>query len=286
MGESIYDVLKKFPECKNNVDEYSTNWSRGEGGTWKELCDENGKELLLNKLIHEENKSKSICTQAMRYLVDVNSAMGGSLYEAGLEYLYYWVYDILHKNVHTDITLHVEDVYNELFHLFRDKFKRMDESNIIRLNSLENRITKIDFPKFRVIYDKYNKIISHSLSNDEVFQEILDIIIKYNQIEYQSSKINTSTMTTPCKSNTIVPIMITFIVTYKRKRITIKTQIFLMHIFLMSQFTKYGSWFRQGILWKRNHWDSPGEENNMFEIPEISSSSLKDIKYNIYYNYP
>ncbi|GAW84638.1 variable surface protein [Plasmodium gonderi] len=273
MAKSIYDVLKNFPECKNKVDEYSTDWISGLGGPWKDLCDEHAKKLLLNKLIPEEKKSKIICTQAMRYLVDVNGRMNKSLNEAGCDYLYYWIYERLH-NHDKDISVHVNDVHNELLDIFTEKYKIIGNNNICR--NLEDPITKIYFPQIIDVYNVYNKIIKYTSSNDNVFKEVVDIMNKHNEkIESLYSEIKKSRIIIPCKSNTIVPIMITFVV-------AVLISIF---IFVLLKFTKYGSLLRHGVLWKRNHWDSLGEENNMFEIPDISSSFSRENEYNISYNY-
>ncbi|GAW84391.1 variable surface protein [Plasmodium gonderi] len=265
MRKSIYEIVVHFPKCKGEIEEKPqkiTDYSNP--GTWAKLCIDNSPNSKLSHLNVHNRNPQDICNQVMEYLAYVNGGTKESLNEFGCEYLYYWIYELLHHKDNIDITVQVDEVYDELLNIFIKGYKTYFNGEIKISRCLKNGIKEIDFPKIRAIYDMYNKIIIHTYNTNNIFQDVVDIMNKHNkQIESVYDEISKSLITTPCKSNIASPIMITILVT----------------------FSECGLWIRRAIAWKRNHLDNIDEERNIYQETEISSSLLRDSRYNITYNY-
>ncbi|GAW84045.1 variable surface protein [Plasmodium gonderi] len=269
MAKSIYNVLKKFPKCKEKMDECVKNSNLGLGSFGESICKNHENADLLRNLIGVNDKLEKMCIAAMEYLGSVNS---GSLYEAGCEYFYYWIYhDLLgsEKNRINDI----QSVYNLLIEIFTKIGFSLE-----RLCKVDESIKIGDFHKIIKVYDAYNKIVFDSSSNNDIlFNIVVDMMYEHNeQIESLNIQINNPIITTPCQRNIAPPIMITILVAL----------LICIFIFVLLKFSGCSLWIRRAIAWKKNHSDRLGDESNMFEIPEISSSFIRDNKYNISYNYP
>ncbi|GAW84661.1 variable surface protein [Plasmodium gonderi] len=278
MGKSIYEIVHHYPECRTKLagkpKEITDYLSPS---IWAQLCIDNIDNGKLSHLNYHNRNPKDICNQLMEYLADVNGDNIESLNEFGCEYLYYWIYELLHHKDNTVITVHVDEVYDEILNIFIKGFKSHFGGEIKISRCLKDGIKEIDFPKIRAIYDMYNKIITHTYSTNNIFQDVIDIMNKHNkQIDSVYDEISKSLITTPCRSNIVAPIMITILVTV----------FIFISIFVLFKFLECGLWIRRAIEWKRNYWDNKGKERNIYQYPEISNSLLRDSRYNISYNYP
>ncbi|GAW84664.1 variable surface protein [Plasmodium gonderi] len=280
MGKSIYEIVHHFPECRTKLDESPKQITpSSHPGIWEMLCILNANNSKLSHLKVHEREPKDICNQVMEYLGSVNSAKPTDigLKESGCEYLYYWLYELLHHKYNTFLTVRVDEVYNELLSLFTNRLKIIHGSQINIYKCLEDPIKKIDFPKIRDIYDMYNKIIKHLSSNDDIFKDVVDMMKKHNnQLETLYDKISKTPTSTPYQRNITAPIMITIL----------GTLLICIFIFVLLKFSECGLLIRRAIAWKRKLWDNIGEERNIYQDPEISNSLLRDSRYNISYNYP
>ncbi|GAW84237.1 variable surface protein [Plasmodium gonderi] len=277
MGKSIYDVLKKFPECKEKMDTHIKQISQGQGDWAQTICNKDTNEFLKKVLIVHNNKQVSSCLAAMNYLAAVYQRNDESLNDAGCEYLYYWIYNILPKNDGTDINVDVKNVYDALLHIYT-KFLRDNQISDVRIcKGLEDPVIDIYNPEIKDIYDMYKKIFKKEYNQSDIFKDVVDMINNHNTvIGTLNGEISTSRITTPCPRNIAAPIMITFVVTV----------IVSIFIFVLLKFSECGLWIRRAIVWKRNHWDNISEERNIYQGPEISNSFLRDSRYNVLYNYP
>ncbi|GAW84663.1 variable surface protein [Plasmodium gonderi] len=290
MRKSIYEIVVYFPQCKLVLDEKPkeiTDYTHP--GKWAKICIANTHNTKLSHLNVHNRNPQDICNQVMEYLAYVNASTKESLNEFGCEYLYYWIYELLHHKDNIDITVQVDEVYDELLNIFIKGYKDLRfEGDIKILRCLKNGIKEIDFPKIRAIYDMYNKIITHTYRNVDNFKDVVDMMNKHNKkMETLNGEISKSPITIPCKSNIAAHIIITLLVT-----LLICIFIFVLlkvkyHIICMyfCYFSECGLWIRSVIPWRRKLWDNKDDEKNIYHDPQISSSMLRDCRYNISYNY-
>ncbi|GAW84518.1 variable surface protein [Plasmodium gonderi] len=246
MGKSIYEIVVHFPQCKRELGDKPKEITDYKNPTyWAKLCIDNTHNLKLSHLNVLNRKPQDICNQVMEYLAYVNgSSKGESLNEFGCEYLYYWIYVLLHHKYNTVITVHVDEVYDELLNIFIKGYIEHFVGDIKISRCLKDRTKEIDFPKIRAIYDIYHKIITHTYGNVENFKYVVDIMNKHNkQIESVYDEVSKSSITTPCKSSITTPIMITILVTL----------LICIFIFVLLKFAKCGLWIQRAMAWKRNH---------------------------------
>ncbi|GAW84039.1 variable surface protein [Plasmodium gonderi] len=272
-----YEIVVHFPQCKRELGDKPKEITDYINPTyWAKLCIDNTHNLKLSHLNVLNRKPQDICNQVMEYLADVNGDNIESLNEFGCEYLYYWIYELLHLKDNRVITEHVDEVYDQLLNIFISGFRTRFKYEEKISSCLKDGIKKINFPEIRAIYDMYHKIITDTYSMNNIFNHVVEIMKKHNnQIETLYGDIRKSAITSTYESSIAAPIMITILVTL----------LICIFIFVLLKFAKCGLWIRRAIAWKRKLWDNIGEERNIYQDPEISNSLLRDSRYNISYNY-
>ncbi|GAW84555.1 variable surface protein [Plasmodium gonderi] len=272
MGKFIYEIVKKFPECKKMLDEKEI-YTPGIGGIWINAC--KGENNILKKFIDVKTKAEYVCIQAMDFLATVNSPDDINLDEAGCEFFSYWIYSYVLK-MNKEKADHIQSIYSDLLNLYSVNLRNM----VHKCKNKEKSITNDYVRELAALYHIYindDIIKSKCAFNRNVdFCNELEYYVKQYNIQINRNKIETKEVKImlPCKTSILVPITITIV-------ISLLISIFL---FILYNSTSYGSWFRRSILRIINRWINRSEEKHMLERPEIYSSSPRISSYDVLYH--
>ncbi|GAW84713.1 variable surface protein [Plasmodium gonderi] len=272
----LYDTVKKFPLCKKKIEEKEIKDPRL-GGTWRNECKKSGYNSYLKELYTDDIILENKCIQAMEYLSEINNDRNQFLTDAGCEYFYYWIYDVLIKRDEEKIN-YIQMLYDIFFSIYENSPFR-----IYKLCDLfEHTFKSDDFNKVIEVYDIYNSIYENTKpeKKDDAFKEAVKIVERYNKkLESKSSEITGILKEEFCKNNSGVTIIITFFV-------TIMVFLSLIILYKVNYFTIFGSWWRNIIKRKIIRCNNTDKEWNAYQGSEIYSTISRDIGNNILYISP
>ncbi|GAW84012.1 variable surface protein [Plasmodium gonderi] len=274
MVNSIYEIIKYFPQCKNKLDYYI---SQGEASYWKKKCAHNKYNQLKDGVPDYDNK----CQYVMQYLVDVNSNVVDGIKESGLEYFYYWIYDsVLGKNVKRIDD--IQNIYDQFIHVYQEEVPDRKGINRDLFENKKIHMKDVDFPKLAATYDMFMYIKDKNSNNgnyseDNILKKIEELVKQYiSQMDTSSSVIQLPEVLQPCKRNIIIPIISTILV-------MLLTSIFLFSLYKHKKFTTFRSWIRYVMGKKVNSWNDIDEEDNRYHGSEIFSTMSRHNTHNMLY---
>ncbi|GAW84603.1 variable surface protein [Plasmodium gonderi] len=271
-----------YPICNEIMDNYKKKADHGLGGAWSSnVCNKDSVRSKLKTIIIDENlKDRKICTQAMLYLVDVQSMLNNTLLEASCVYLYFWLSHNIKevKNI-KDIT----ENYDNLLKLYKSfswdmpihncyKYKidfTQEDLGIIKdIHYTHNYAKKRDNNSDNYNQEFYNKVVS--------FKKYFDKQMQTEETVTCNTEVKTITKTTvSCKNNISFPIIITLFI----------TSLISILLFTLYKYTSFSSYLKRILSYKRNKWNLIDEEINRFQETEISSSIKRDDEYYMLSNY-
>ncbi|GAW84528.1 variable surface protein [Plasmodium gonderi] len=280
MENSIYKFLPLLPIYNEIMNNYKNEANTGTGGSWhSDVCNIKHRQKRL-EIINDENlKKQNICTEAMLYLVDIQTMDNSTLEKSSCIYLYFWLsHNLKHINNIEDIT----NNYDNLLKLYESFGNGLPDH---KCNKYKIQIIE-DLRLIKDIHDIHNyakkrKIIN--LNKDATFVQKAMSLKNYYDKKIQTkgtvtcdTKMTSVTETAvSCKNNIAFPIIITLFV----------TSLITISLFILHKYTSFSSYLKSIISYKRNKYNHIGEEINRFHGPQISNSIVRDDEYYMLYNY-
>ncbi|GAW84151.1 variable surface protein [Plasmodium gonderi] len=277
--DSFDEILSKFSEFKKKLDGYVCHSLTVGGTTTEEKLCKDGKDRL-EHLFRDMYDPQKICHQVIEYLGVINNENNESFKKVGCVYLYYWIYNDLLKDDKKGIN-HMPNIYDEFIKIFKEMYKTTNNF----CNSSEETIKKEDLPKLTVIYEMYkNKeyIEEFCLPNtdDDYCNVLKEHIKKYNNLVHAV----VSEIHTPCKQDALPSrgknIGSTIIITI------FATLLISIFLFVLYEFTTFGSWIRHKILRRRKGLNNIEEKLDGLQGSELFTSMPRNSNHNMLYNSP